>query len=103
MRSGKKSRKLSWEAGFLISFGMVIFSIYLISVGYHNVDLAVHYFTLSEWRNYREISAFGNSYSIEETYMIGTNQILIGSVFLWASSFLCGMSVTKMKEKQFKY
>ena len=104
MRSGKKSKKLkfSWEVSFLISFGMVIFSIYLIAAGFHNVDLAVHYFTLPEWRNYAEISALGR-YSIEEVYIIGTNQILIGSALLWASSFLCGMSMAKMNRKEFKY
>jgi len=106
MRSGKKSKKLkfSWEVSFLISFGLAIFSIYLINIGFHNVDLAVHYFTLSEWRNYREISSFGNSYSIEEVYMIGTDQILIGSALLWASSFLCGLSMANLKRetKRFK-
>ena len=85
-----KDRKVKKDELLGIIFSNVLVAgIALFFMGFHSVDLAVHYFQTPNWHEYVEVSLTQN-FKIDEMYMYGIIEMVVGLIISTFSAFWIG-------------
>ena len=75
---------------FLISFFIILMSISLFWIGYHNIDIGMNMMNIKEL-NPIDIGIDGILRNADEAYITGVNQIIKAFIYLFISSIIFGM------------